>query len=78
MKNKNVASLFAFLFLISISACGGSGDTTGTSIPNDENTAASVDKELDTSNEEEANEPVTEGPTLLSPADIGEQFSDAV
>lgn len=78
MKNKNVASLFAFLFLISISACGGSSDTTGTSSPNDENTATSVDEKLDTSNQEETNEPVTERPTLLSPADIGERFGDAV
>ena len=78
MKSKNIASLFAFLFLISISACGGSSDTTNTAAPNNENTAASVDEELDTSNEEENNKPVAEGPTLLSPADIGEQFGDAV
>ena len=78
MKNKNIASLFAFLFLISISACGGSSDTTNTAAPNNENTDTSVDEELDTSAEEEAVTPDEQEPLSLSPADIGEQFGDAV
>ena len=78
MKNKNIASLFAFLFLISISACGGSSDTTNTAAPNNENTDTSVDEELDTSAEEEAVTPDEQEPLSLSPADIGEQLGDAV
>ena len=78
MKNKSISSLFAFLFLISVSACGGSGDTTNTAAPNNENTDTSVDEELDTSAEEEAVTSDEQAPLSLSPADIGEQFGDAV
>ena len=51
--------------------------TTGTSSDNDENTATSVDFICKPVNQEETNEPVTEI-YLLSPADIGERFGDAV
>ena len=52
--------------------------TMGTAAPNNENTDTSVDEELDTSIEEEAVRPDGQEPLLLSPADIGEQFGDAV
>ena len=63
MKTKTTFSVLAFfLLLVSFNACGGSSDTTDTVSPDV--------KKADTAIEEE--------PTLLSPADIGEQLGDAV
>ncbi len=63
MKTKTTFSVFAFfLLLISFNACGGSSDTTDTVSPDVKKTDMAIEEE----------------PTLLSPADIGEQLGDAV
>ena len=70
-KTRITVSIFAFLLLLTpVTGCGSSSNTTDTASPDV--------KEADMRIEEEAEELVREEPTLLSPADIGEQLGDAV
>ena len=70
-KTRIPVSILAFLLLLAPgTGCGSSSNTTDTASPDV--------KEADMTTEEEAEELVREEPTLLSPADIGEQLGDAV
>mgnify|MGYP003956154037 CR=1 FL=1 len=85
MKIKTTISIFAFLLLIPFSACGGSDNTTDSTAPNIENTDTAVKDQPETTIEDEPETTIEDEPettieesSLLSPADIGEKFGDAV
>ena len=76
---KNTSAIFICLtVLVSLIGCSSSSDTLDATSSNVEDADAAVEEEPDTAVEEEPETAVEEEPALLSPADIGEQFGDAV